>query len=84
MATKPIDIKWDDKGTTVHFEKDLKILIPIYAIHHDPKNFPNPQCFDPDRFSEENKNSFHHYAYIPFGEGPHICIGKNIEKFYSN
>lgn len=52
-----------------------RILIPVYAIHHDPEFYPEPSRFDPDRFTEDAKSSRPHYAYLPFGEGPRICIG---------
>lgn len=61
--------------------KDLKVpkgifvTIPIYSIHMDPKYWPNPDKFDPERFSPEAKQSRDPYAYMPFGHGPHNCIG---------
>ncbi|KAJ9573559.1 hypothetical protein L9F63_009044, partial [Diploptera punctata] len=51
------------------------ILIPIYGLHHDPKYFPNPQQFDPERFSEANRHKIHPYTYMPFGAGPRSCLG---------
>jgi cytochrome P450 len=51
-------------------------MIPVMALHHDPKYYPEPERFDPERFSEEEKQKRTHYVYLPFGEGPRICIGK--------
>ncbi|PSN52369.1 Cytochrome P450 9e2 [Blattella germanica] len=52
------------------------VWIPIYAIHHDPKYYPNPEKFDPERFSDENKDNIKPFTYLPFGSGPRNCIGK--------
>nr|QPZ88879.1 cytochrome P450 CYP6DA1 [Rhopalosiphum padi]UOW66127.1 cytochrome P450 6A13 [Rhopalosiphum padi] len=52
-----------------------KIIIPIYSIHHDPKYYSDPEIFDPERFSEENMSSIPHGTFLPFGDGPRICIG---------
>ncbi|KOC61106.1 Cytochrome P450 9e2 [Habropoda laboriosa] len=51
------------------------IWLPVYALHHDPKYFPDPEKFDPERFSEENKSNVVPYTYLPFGAGPRKCIG---------
>ncbi|XP_049814799.1 cytochrome P450 6k1-like [Schistocerca nitens] len=56
-------------------EKGTKLLIPVMGLHYDRKFFRNPEKFDPEHFSEEQKASRHPYCYLPFGEGPRICIG---------
>lgn len=62
-------------GTDLIVERGTLALIPIYGIQHDEDYFPNPEDFDPERFSEENKKKIPQFAYMPFGEGPRICIG---------
>ncbi|XP_072748639.1 cytochrome P450 9e2-like [Anoplolepis gracilipes] len=54
------------------------IMVPVYALHHDPKYFLNPNKFDPERFSEENKDNIVPYTYLPFGHGPRKCIGNRF------
>ncbi|XP_075167554.1 uncharacterized protein LOC142239648 [Haematobia irritans] len=57
----------------------MPVYIPIYAIHRDPKYWPNPNEFDPERFSANNKNlNNNSMSYLPFGTGPHNCIGSRI------
>ena len=60
----------------VVLEKGLATVISVLEIHHDPNYYPEPERFDPERFNEEEKAKRHHYVYLPFGEGPRICIGK--------
>ncbi|XP_037945099.1 cytochrome P450 6g1-like [Teleopsis dalmanni] len=56
----------------------MPVYIPVYAIQHDPKYWPNPDVFDPERFSSENKKSHIPMTYLPFGNGPHNCIGSRL------
>lgn len=62
-------------GTDLLIEKDTNVVIPLYGLHHDPEYFSNPERFDPERFNEENKKRIVPYSYMPFGEGPRLCIG---------
>jgi hypothetical protein len=62
---------------TVTLPAHTGVYITVLAIHHDPTYFPEPQKFDPDRFTEENKRSRPTYSYIPFGQGPRMCLGKD-------
>lgn len=50
------------------------IWIPIFALHRDPKYFPEPERFDPERFNNKNKIYIKPYTYLPFGSGPRNCI----------
>lgn len=67
------DYKVPDSNLVIR--KGTLILIPSYSIHMDPEYYPKPEIFDPERFSDENKESRHPMAFLPFGTGPRNCIG---------
>ncbi|GBP56882.1 hypothetical protein EVAR_41631_1 [Eumeta japonica] len=69
--------------TKLSLEKGLLVFIPVYGLHHDPKYYPDPEKFDPERFSSENKAKIPSCAYIPFGDGPRNCIGMRFAKVQS-
>ncbi|KAJ3659262.1 hypothetical protein Zmor_010962 [Zophobas morio] len=62
-------------GTDVQLNKGVGVMIPVLGLHSDPEYYPNPDIFDPERFSEENKQSRPSFTWLPFGDGPRICIG---------
>lgn len=54
------------------------VLVPIYALHHDPRYYDQPEAFRPDRWLENGgalEKSLPKGAYLPFGMGPRVCIG---------
>ncbi|XP_048730209.2 cytochrome P450 3A24-like [Ostrea edulis] len=58
--------------------KGMDIAIPIWILHHSDKLWENPEKFDPERFSAENKAKMNPYQFLPFGYGPRLCIGKRL------
>ncbi|EFN78002.1 Cytochrome P450 6k1 [Harpegnathos saltator] len=61
-------------------EKGTPIFFSLFGMHYDPKYFPDPEKFDPERFSKENKSSIPSCVYMPFGEGPRGCIANRLGK----
>ncbi|XP_050069633.1 probable cytochrome P450 6a14 [Anopheles maculipalpis] len=62
-------------GTKHVIPEGTIVQIPIYAIQRDPDHYPDPERFDPDRFTPDEVKKRHPYVFVPFGEGPRICIG---------
>lgn len=57
------------------FHKEGIVAVAPYTIHRRSDYFPDPDRFNPDRFTSENEKKLPRYAYMPFGAGPRICIG---------
>ena len=61
-----------------NIKKGTLVIFPIYAMHHNPKYFPEPEKFKPERFlktESESDNFAAQFSYIPFGGGQRQCIG---------
>lgn len=52
------------------------VMLPVYALHRNHLWWSDPDRFDPDRFADPR--SIDRFAYLPFGDGPRICIGASF------
>ncbi|XP_050298451.1 uncharacterized protein LOC126737565 [Anthonomus grandis grandis] len=78
-CTKPYTIQPQRPGEKpISLKVGDIIWIPMQGIHRDPKNYEDPEKFDPERFSDENKGKIKPYTYLPFGVGPRNCIGSRF------
>ena len=57
---------------------NVNIDIGVGIIHKNASYWPDPDKFDPTRFSEENLNKQHPYAFLPFSAGSRNCIGQSF------
>lgn len=57
---------------------DCSVEVYFFSLHRDPEQFPDPDTFDPHRFSPENVAKRHPFAFTPFSGGPRNCIGETV------
>lgn len=55
--------------------KGSMVLMSQYVMHHDPRYFPDPERFDPERWTQPARDSRPQFSYFPFGGGLRRCIG---------
>jgi cytochrome P450 len=58
--------------------KNAVVLMSQYVTHRHPAFWPEPEHFCPERFTPAQTAARHRFAYLPFGEGPRVCIGKPL------
>ncbi|XP_042864014.1 cytochrome P450 9e2-like [Penaeus japonicus] len=66
------EYKVPDMDLTI--EPGTVVTCPIFTIHRDPKYWPEPEEFRPERFLPENKANITNFTHIPFGMGPRNCL----------
>lgn len=59
------------------------VVISPWSLHRNPRWFPDPDRFDPDRFSEEATKARPAFSYIPFGAGGRHCLGESFAELES-
>jgi len=64
-----------DRVGGIDIRAGTSVLISPWIIQRHTKLWEAPDYFDPERFAPGRRESIHRFAYIPFGAGPHICIG---------
>jgi cytochrome P450 len=60
---------------------EIGVQYSSWATHHLPELYPDPFRFDPDRFLPEREAALPRGAYIPFGGGSRMCLGKRFGEY---
>jgi cytochrome P450 len=55
-----------------------RVFLSPWSMHRNPRWFPDPNRFDPDRFSQEGKHGRPSFSYFPFGGGGRRCLGESF------
>jgi cytochrome P450 len=55
-----------------------QLVVSPWVVHRDPRWFPDPKRFAPERWLEGRAQGLHRFAYFPFGGGPRVCIGNHF------
>jgi cytochrome P450 len=59
------------------------LMFSAYVTQRRPDFWPNPEAFDPERFTPERSADRPQFAYFPFGGGPRLCIGARLAEMQS-
>ncbi|MGZ3637328.1 MAG: cytochrome P450 [Ktedonobacterales bacterium] len=60
------------------FPAGTLLVISPYTLHRKPEYFPDPERFDPERFAPGKEDALPRMAYMPFGDGPRVCLGNHF------
>lgn len=71
-------VESDGELNGCRIEAGNTMIVSPYTMHRHPDFWPEPERFDPYRFTFENERARPKFAYIPFGVGRHLCVGKHL------
>jgi cytochrome P450 len=72
------DVVADDTVAGCRIPRGTTIVLSPYVTHHLPDVWPDPETFDPDRFTPQRSAGRPRFAWFPFLGGPHQCIGQDF------
>ncbi len=70
----------DDVMGGYEIKKGTTLAFCAYTAQRDPKHWPNPNAFEPERHSPENKRTRHPASFLPFSQGARGCIGERMAR----
>ncbi|NP_001352506.1 cytochrome P450 6a2 [Musca domestica] len=76
--------RYETSNPRYYIEKGTMVIIPSESYHHDAEYFPQPEKFDPERFSPMNVKNIRSCTYLPFGDGPRNCIGMRFGRMQAS
>lgn len=74
----PREVTTDEEIDGYHLPAGTQVVSLTYMYHRHPEHWADPEQFDPERFAEENSAKRHKYAWVPFGAGQRLCIGRDF------
>lgn len=74
----PRDAVAEDTIGGYHIPAGSTVFLSPFITHRHPAFWDNPEAFDPERFTPEQVAQRPKFAYMPFGGGPRLCIGKHL------
>ncbi|KAK1131285.1 hypothetical protein K0M31_017572 [Melipona bicolor] len=77
LCTEEFELQGSD-GLTYRIKPGMEVDISIFGLHTDPRYWVNPDVFDPERFNNERKQTIEKMTFLPFNEGPRICVGMKM------
>nr|QEP99752.1 cytochrome CYP6AB51 [Glyphodes pyloalis] len=70
--------KYKFSDIDLSIDPGVRVVVPVKALHMDPKYWDSPEEFCPERFHPDNLTIKQKSVYFPFGEGPRNCIGSRL------